>query len=152
MFRCNATVQSTAGSSAGDLITSSCEDVHHALQQPRTLQHYDSGLRGSRVLHGCTLWTFPQDAMYETWATDPDDWDSREYGNDDLIEALYMVCSETETPAASQPTQTLQIHCKFVWRLVTPRPVTQMYCHTYAPFPLLLPINAALRELNVGFV
>jgi hypothetical protein len=33
-----------------------------------------------------------QDAMYETWGSELDDWDSREYANDDLIDALYTVC------------------------------------------------------------
>ena len=27
--------------------------------------------------------------MYETWGSKLDDWDSREYANDDLIDALY---------------------------------------------------------------
>ena len=29
--------------------------------------------------------------MYETWCSELDDWDSREYANDDLIDALYTV-------------------------------------------------------------
>ena len=29
--------------------------------------------------------------MYETWSSDLDDWDSREYEDSELIDALYMV-------------------------------------------------------------
>ena len=32
-----------------------------------------------------------QDAMYETWSSSLDDWDSREYEDSELIDALYMV-------------------------------------------------------------
>ncbi|CAK0778942.1 hypothetical protein CVIRNUC_004669 [Coccomyxa viridis] len=31
-----------------------------------------------------------QDAMYETWSSSLDDWDSREYEDSELIDALYM--------------------------------------------------------------
>ena len=41
----------------------------------------------------CALTVTPvlQDAMYETWSSSLDDWDSREYEDSQLIDALYMV-------------------------------------------------------------
>lgn len=32
-----------------------------------------------------------QDAMYETWAAEVDDWDTQEYSDDQLISILYNV-------------------------------------------------------------
>ena len=41
--------------------------------------------------------------MYETWASDLDDWDSREYDNEDLIDALYTVRSSPLLQCSQSP-------------------------------------------------
>ena len=48
-------------------------------------------LQGDAAANALTIHPVLQDAMYETWSSGLDDWDSREYEDSELIDALYMV-------------------------------------------------------------
>ena len=48
-------------------------------------------LQRDAAAYALTIESLMQDAMYETWSSGLDDWDSREYEDSELIDALYMV-------------------------------------------------------------